>query len=101
MTLFSCAGAGVFGRFRGLGDAVWLLGSVMMNRSVTVDVNIGAGTGNFTDVFKAVGRDSTVCECQSSRRQDATHEIKQRHQLRDTTSCQMSQNSTHETIMSL
>jgi hypothetical protein len=92
------AGALVFILPRGLREAVWLLVRVMMKGPVAVYMNVGVGSGNFSNVFKAIG--SAVCECQGKRRQDATHEIKQRHKLRDTTSGQIGQNSKHENIMS-
>ena len=72
------AGAIVFVLFRSMGNGVIV--SVMMNRSVTVDVSIavesGVGVGNLSNIFKAVGSDSAVRERQSNRRQDTAHEIK-------------------------
>ena len=72
MALFSGTGTCVFVLLRSLRNAVIV--SVMVNRSIAVDVRIGVRTGNLGDVFKAVG--VAVRECQSNRRQDATHEIK-------------------------
>ena len=74
MRVAFCACAGVLVLIRGMRNTVIV--RVMMNRSVTVDVNIGVGSGNLGYVIKAVGGDGAVRECQSNRRQDAAHEIK-------------------------